>query len=142
MQICSGDDAAFVFFRGAILNKRVDWNCKEPRPETERGEQRCRPPQSHVHEAERDARGGHANGTKRNEAVFDLVSADQPCYHAPDSDAYGERDIEVGSSGLANMKNVRSIDHDRRKKQRTEKPEVGVAKNGEEQRPVAAHEAD
>src|SRR6185437_2635752 len=51
-QVGSGDDAALVFFGGAMLDEGVDGDGKESGPETEQAEQDCRSDETGVHGAE------------------------------------------------------------------------------------------
>ena len=85
-----------------------------------------------MHGAQRNAGPGHADGAERNEAVLDLVAADQAGNHAADADAHGQRGVQIAGLGLADVKNVRPVNDDGGKQQRAEKPEIGVAENREE----------
>ena len=95
-----------------------------------------------MHGAERDAGAGHADGAERDEAVLDLVAAEQAGDHAADADADGESGVEIAGLSLADVQNIGTVDDDGGEEQRAEEPEVGVAENREEERLIAAHERD
>jgi len=141
-QVGGRDDTALVLFGGAMLDERVYGNCEEAGPEAQSGKEYCGSNEADVHSAEGDGGQGHADGTERDEAVFNLVAADEAGNHTADADANSERGIQVTSFGLADVQDVGAIYDDGREKKGTEEPEVGVAENGEEERLVLAHELD
>ncbi len=65
-----------------------------------------------VHGAERDAGARHADGAERDEAVLDLVAAENAGDHAADADANGECGVEITGLGLADVQNIGTEDDD------------------------------
>ena len=130
------------FSAGRCWMSALTGTAKNPAQKPREPRRTAEPMRPGAHVPSSDAGAGHADGAERDEAVLDLVAAEQAGDHAADADADGERGVEIAGFGLADVQNVGSVDDDGGEEQRAEKPEVGIAEHGEEERLIPAHELD
>src|SRR6267378_7148441 len=125
------DDAAFMVLFRSVLNQGVDRDNEQSAHKTKcsKQEQHLEKTQPVNRDGEREHR--HSYGAKRDQAIFDLSSREQSCRVAPDADANSQRCLQIAAVLLVEVQNLTSIKDNYELKQRPQKPEVGIASNGE-----------
>jgi hypothetical protein len=75
----------------------------------------------------------HSDGAQRDEAIFDLSRRKQARSVTPKAYANGECGLQVPAVRLIDMQNLASVKDDHELQQGAEKPEIGIAYDGEVQ---------
>src|SRR5258708_28029227 len=94
------DDAAFMVLFRSVLNQGVDRDDEESAHKTKRAKKKQHLKKTQPLNRDGECEHRHANGAKRDKAIFDLSSREQPRCVAPQTDANGERRLEIAAATL------------------------------------------
>ena len=133
---------AFVFRRRPVLQQRGNWHDKKTTSETEQREQHERTADGNGWQREQRSTNGQAKRAEWHKAVFDFSARQITCRQTAETDAERERDIEQANVHFVHAQRLRAVKKQIEQQQHSEKAEVGIAKQHEPERTVAAHETN
>src|SRR5215471_9362647 len=122
-----------------MLDQGVDGNGEEAGKKSEPSQKSTCDKKRVRHAADQRRHDGHAQSTQRNQSVLNFVTREVASDCAADSNAERGTRMEDGVLSGRQVKDVAAVDQDCLQKQSSQKPEIGIAKNGEEEGAISAY---
>src|SRR5712692_4948993 len=123
---------------GSMLNKRVDGNDKKAACKPECGKQKQYIGKRQTVSGNGETENRHTDRAKRDQSILDLSARQIARCKTSQTDADRQRRLKIAAVSLVKPENLSAVEHDHKLEQRSQKPEISIARNGQMQSSVAA----